>query len=229
MLQLFLGLLEQALATALGLIFRKRGQGTNLVSKQMKHVVILGGGYAAVPTAHRLLKATTTLPTRVTIVSPNTDLYWSMAAPRGFIRGEIAEEKLFQPIEAGFDRYVAGQVDFSNAVAESLEVESKTVRIKGTNIDRDLSYDYLVLATGSHTEGTAPFKGIGSTEATKQALHEIQAEIEEAQSIVVAGAGVTGVETAGELATRYGRTKEIVLVSNASIPSCKRRADSSTP
>ncbi|MCJ1387733.1 hypothetical protein MMC18_000576 [Xylographa bjoerkii] len=178
----------------------------------MKHIVIIGGSYAGISTAHRILKqAAKTGPLKITLVSPNTHFYWSMASPRGLVPGQLADEKLFQPITAGFSKYPATQFKFILAKAESLDVEAKTVGISG---NQTLDYDYLILATGSHTKGEAPFKGLGTTEETKDALHDIQAQVAEAKTIIIAGAGVTGVEAAGELAFEYGRAKEVILIAS---------------
>ncbi|KAK9312809.1 hypothetical protein V1524DRAFT_354379, partial [Lipomyces starkeyi] len=74
-----------------------------------------------------------------------------------------------------------------------------------------LSYDQLVIATGSQISNL-PFKPVGTHEETLAALHSLQKQIDVAKSIVVAGAGPTGVETAGELAAAYGREKDITLI-----------------
>src|SRR6202034_569162 len=77
---------------------------------------------------------------------------------------------------------------------------------------RSLSYDQLVIATGSHVRTNLPFKPVGTHEETLAALHSLQKQIDVAKSIVVAGAGPTGVETAGELAAAYGGEKDITLI-----------------
>ena len=188
----------------------RRIDDTKFRSQTMKHIVILGGSYAGVSTAHRILKQAAKIgPLKITLVSPNTDFYWSMASPRGIVPGQLADGKLFQPIAAGFSKYSARQFEFILAKAESLDFETKTVGISDGKI---LDYDYLILATGSHARGHTPFKGLDTTEETRDALHDFQSEVTRSKTIVVAGAGVTGVETAGELAFEYGQEKEIILV-----------------
>ena len=197
----------------------------SLASQTMKNVVILGGSYAGVSTAHRILKQAKRLgPFNITLVSPDTHFYWSMASSRALVPGQLTDEKLFQPVASGFNKYPASQFEFVLASAESLDVEAKKVRISG---DQVLDYDYLILATGSHTKGGTPYKSLGSTEATKDALHDLQARVKESKTIVIAGAGVTGTETAGEIGFEYGRQKQIVLVSlKTSLPNpATRRGD----
>jgi NADH dehydrogenase FAD-containing subunit len=77
-------------------------------------------------------------------------------------------------------------------------VETQKVTIAGPTGQQALSYDILILATGSNTKEDVPLKGRGSTEATKDALHIFQNKVKQAQSIYVAGAGATGVEVAGK-------------------------------
>ena len=190
--------------------FRRSAFGSAFPSGTMTHIVVLGGSYAGISTAHRILKQAAKIgPLKVTLVSPNTHFYWSMASPRGVVPGQIADEKLFQPIAAGFSKYSAAQFEFILAKAEKLDVEAKTVAI---STGETLKYDYLIVATGSRTRAHTPFKGLGTSEETRDALHDFQSEVKEAKTIVIAGAGVTGVEAAGELAFEYGREKKIVLV-----------------
>ncbi|PMD57853.1 FAD/NAD(P)-binding domain-containing protein [Hyaloscypha bicolor E] len=179
----------------------------------MKNIVILGGSYAGISTAHRLLKHVgKTAPFKITLVSPNTHFYWSMAAARGLVPGQISDEQLFRPIAEGFEQYPANQFKFVLGSAESVNVEAKHVGISGSTGASTLDYDFLIIATGSRAKGDAPFKGVGSTEDTKAARNGFHVRVEKARTIVVAGGGVTGCETAGELAYEYGREKEIIFI-----------------
>lgn len=65
-----------------------------------------------------------------------------------------------------------------------------------------------------------PFKNLSSTEKTRDALHDWAQRIGSAQSIVVAGAGATGIEVAGELGEEYGVSgkKQITLVCDQDLP-----------
>jgi NADH dehydrogenase FAD-containing subunit len=128
------------------------------------------------------------------------------------VPGQIPDEKIFQAIAPGFKQYPSDRFEFINASAESLNVETKKVTITGPTGQQALSYDILILATGSNTKEDAPFKGNGTTEATKDALHVFQNKVKQAQNIYIAGAGATGVETAGEIAFEHGKQKKITLV-----------------
>jgi NADH dehydrogenase FAD-containing subunit len=181
----------------------------------VKTVVILGAGWAGLPLAHKLLKHT--LPKskdlKVILVSPNSHFYWNVAATRGVIPGAIPDDQLFLPIEPGFAQYSASNFEFVLAKAESIDPESHTVKlVSNDKTARSINYDHLVVATGSQIQSNLPFKPIGTHEETLASLHSLQEQIAAANSIIVAGAGPTGVETAGELAAAYGGKKQITLV-----------------
>jgi apoptosis-inducing factor 2 len=188
---------------------------------KMKDIIVLGGSYAGVSTAHRLLKQAGKMHAfKITMVSPNSDLYWNMASPRGVLPNQLKDEDLFQPIAAGFAQYPVGCFEFILGAAKAVDLEAKTVEVSGPDGHRSLGYDLLILATGSRTKDGSPFKALNSTEATKRAVHDMQIRIGKAQSIVIAGAGVTGIEIAGELGYRYGKEKQVVLVSLRKPPVC---------
>ncbi|KAI0022874.1 hypothetical protein F4780DRAFT_769532 [Xylariomycetidae sp. FL0641] len=184
----------------------------------MKHIVIVGGSWAGVCTAHRILKQgakTTTVPFKITLVSRDSHFYWSIASPRGLLPDEFSDDQLFRPIADGFAHYPADRFEFLLATATGIDIDGKQLEISHTTgATAKLDYDYLILGMGSRTKTDTPFKSRGSTEATKEAIHEYQERIQTAKSIVVVGAGPTGVEMAGELAFKYGQTKEVMLISS---------------
>lgn len=190
--------------------FQETPPNPNLKSLAMKNIVILGASYAGISTAHRLLKqAPKTAPLKITLISPNTHIYWNMAAPRAAI-GLYADEKVFQPIAPGFKQY-GDKFEFIVSTAETLDTQAKTVGLAGGKM---LQYDFLILATGSRTKEVTPFKGLGSTENTKEALHTLQEKMKQSKTIVIAGSGPTGIELAAELTFEYGKKKQVHLVSS---------------
>jgi NADH dehydrogenase FAD-containing subunit len=180
----------------------------------MKNIVILGGSHAGITAAHGILKqASNAGPFMVTLVSPSTHHYGNMTAARGILPDQFTDDQLFVSIAPGFAQYPKSQFEFIVASAESLDVKAKTVGMStAAGHKTTLSYDYLILATGTRTTEPTPFKGLGSTETTKAALHDFQSRVSKAKKIVVAGAGITGVEVAGELGY-WHTSKEIILVS----------------
>ncbi|KAJ4246299.1 hypothetical protein NW762_013650 [Fusarium torreyae] len=187
------------------------------MSQKTKHIVIIGGSFAGVKTAHRFLKDAAKKnvgPHKVTLISRDTHFFWNIAAPRAIIPGSIPDEKLFQSIAAGFSQYGSDKFEFVLGTATGIDVNNKQVTVYRAGQETPIGYDYLLIGTGSRTSAGSPYKSRGSTEATREFLHAFQKRVGEAKSIIVAGAGPTGVETAGELANEYGSKKEITLASS---------------
>jgi NADH dehydrogenase FAD-containing subunit len=137
-----------------------------------------------------------------------------LASVRAVIPGQIRDEEIFHPIEPGFKSYPAGSVDFIVGAATKLDTESKTVTVStATDPSRRITYDYLVVATGSRAESGVPWKASSTYEACLEDLHATAETIGAASSIVVAGAGPTGVELAAEIKWEYGDKKEVTLLS----------------
>ncbi|KAI5865157.1 FAD/NAD(P)-binding domain-containing protein [Durotheca rogersii] len=196
-----------------------------------KTVVILGGAYAGVSLAHRLLKQTKphVKDLKVILVSKNSHFYWNMASVRAIVPGALKEEQYSIPIEPGFAKYGPDSFEFVVGTAEGIDLEGKTVRVsvaaaegKAAAGERAIAYDHLVLATGTRSVDAAmPWKAAGSGAEVLAVVAGLQERVRAAKHIVVAGAGTTGCEVAAELAYAYGKAskakpedrKEIVLLS----------------
>ncbi|KAJ4321738.1 hypothetical protein N0V84_005171 [Fusarium piperis] len=186
-----------------------------------KTVVILGAGWVGIPLAHKLLKYTAPKVSglKVILVSPNSHFYWNVAATRGIIPDAIPEDQLFLPIKPAFEQYPPGNFEFVLGKAEGVDPAANTVQISLDNgVQRGIVYDQLVIATGSRLASNLPLKPIGSHNDTLSAWRDLKKRVGEAKSIVIAGAGATGVEVAGELAARYGKAKAITLVLSGDKP-----------
>ena len=217
-------------------------------SAPMKNIVIVGGSFSALHTAHRTLKNAKSVlgakgrqtKFKVTLVSRDSHFYWNLASPRAIIPGQFTDEQMSQPIAEGFQKYSkAGQFEFVLASITGLDAEAKRVELVGVGDDEDdksrrmLDYDFLVLATGASQKASeVPFKSMGSTEATMTALHAMQNCVGRAKTVVVVGAGPTGVETAAEIKFAYGDKKKVILVGpdrGESVGEMRRRKDANIP
>ncbi|KAG4263253.1 hypothetical protein FPRO04_05641 [Fusarium proliferatum] len=186
-----------------------------------KTVVILGAGWAGLPLAHKLLKHT--LPKvpdlKVILVSPNSHFFWNVAATRGIIPDAIPDEQLFLPVKPGFDQYSSENFEFLLGKADGVDAASNTVHaISNENTRREIGYDELVIATGSRLASDLPLKPVGTHQETISAWKQLQTQVGGSKSIVIAGGGATGTEVAGELAARYGSSKNITLVISGEQP-----------
>ncbi|KAG9251561.1 uncharacterized protein F5Z01DRAFT_269719 [Emericellopsis atlantica] len=185
-----------------------------------KTIVILGAGWAGLPLAHKLLKYTASKTgLKVVLVTPNTHFFWNVAATRGIIPGAIPDEQLFLPIKEAFEQYPSDKFELLLGSAEGMTPQDSTVAIrKEDGTVKHLQYDQLVIATGSRVTSGLPLKPLGAHASTLSAWHDLQQRIQASKSIVIAGAGATGVEVAGELAAKYGSSKQITLVMSESQP-----------
>jgi len=145
----------------------------------------------------------------------NSHFYWNLASVRAIVPGILKDEDIFKSIEGALKQYPESSYEFIVGTAEEADFDAKSVRITtATGDSKTLSYDQLVVATGSHTAGNVPWKAEGSYEEAVALLHQTTEKVKAASHIVVAGAGSTGIEVAGELAYEFGKTKEIILLSS---------------
>ncbi|KAJ4385673.1 hypothetical protein N0V93_010102 [Gnomoniopsis smithogilvyi] len=178
-----------------------------------KTVVIIGGSYGGVHVAHHILKQKMS-DVKVVIVSKSSHFYWNMASVRAIVPGQVADEQLFMPLSTAFERYPSGSWEIIVGTAGKVDPHTRTVLISAAGGDRTLFYDQLVLATGSRsTMSSVPWKNLSSYDETVSLLDVTRERVKTATHIVIAGAGATGIEVAGELGCEYGRAKELTLLS----------------
>lgn len=149
-----------------------------------------------------------------------------MASVRAIVPGQIADEQLFQPLAAALERYPADSYELIIGAADKVDTSTRTVLVSPSSSSsplpdggppsppRTLDYDQLVVATGSRsTTSSVPWKVLDSYDETVASLGAARGRVGPAAHIVVAGAGATGVEVAGELGFEYGGAKEVYLLS----------------
>ena len=183
-------------------------------------VVIIGASYSGIEVAHSILKEISTA--KVVLINPSRELYFNVAAPRILAKPTaIAPEKYLLSIEKKFEHYPDSSFEFMHGTATSLDKEAKTVTVEASE-SRTISFDYLVIASGSTSPSTigqsgilAPFKPTASGDLSAT-IKETQDAIAGAKSIIIGGGGPVGVEFAGEIAEAASGTnggKSITLVS----------------
>jgi NADH:ubiquinone reductase (H+-translocating) len=173
----------------------------------LPHVVIIGAGFGGLRAAHNLGKA----PVKVTVI-------------------DRTNHHLFQPLLYQVATATLSPGEITAPIRYELRKNQNTEVIMGeiTNIDvqaqrvwmhnHSLSYDYLIVATGSHEnyfghdEWRAFSRGLKTIEDARAIRNQIfqafeQAEMEtdseliqELLTFVIIGAGPTGVELAGDIA-----------------------------
>ncbi|TQV99072.1 apoptosis-inducing factor [Cordyceps javanica] len=197
----------------------------------MKTIVILGSGVAAAAVIRQTMKSTV-LPrrdTRMVVVSPSTHFVWPIAMPRAIVPGQFADDKFMFALQPTFAEYPADKFEFVLGTASALDPDAKTIQVALNNdadgsgssdTPRTVAYDVLVIATGAASRDDMPWKPLATTESTVAKLRSVQAQVRDAETIVVAGGGITGVEAVGELGYEYARTgrKQVYFVHDGALP-----------
>lgn len=190
------------------------------------NIIILGGNFAGLSIAHYLLRHT--IPAleassnasqkyKVTLISPSTHLFFKVGAPRLCSPALAPIDKAFLPIADGFKTYPPDRFRFLQGEATDLAQDTKTITVTLTESNEPtttttVTYDSLVLATG--TTSNSPLWTLhGSHLTSRAAFKDLLLRLPHAHTITIVGGGPAGVETAGELAAQYGRSKSITLLS----------------
>ncbi|KAL6408609.1 Apoptosis-inducing factor 2 [Ilyonectria robusta] len=194
-----------------------------MTASDVKTIVVLGAGPAAMPVirqtmVNNILKRDNL---KMVLVSPTSDFYWPIAIPRVIVPDQIPDEKVSIPLAPTFANYPPSKFEFILGKAASLDPASNTVSVKlNTGGTHEINYHTLIIATGARAKDDMPWKALATTEQTKDKLHRLQEQVKNADTIVVAGGGLTGAETAGELGFEYSQhgKKEVILIHTDNLP-----------
>lgn len=174
------------------------------------NVVILGAGYGGLMTTVRLQKLLGVNEANITLVNKN-DYHYESTWLHEASAGTLHHDRVRYPIADVIDQ---GKVNFvKDTVVKVASQENKVILENG-----ELTYDYLVVALGFESE-TFGIKGlreyafsIANVNAARQIREHIEYQFatynteaekrDERLTIVVGGAGFTGIEFLGELANR---------------------------
>ncbi|KAK3313154.1 hypothetical protein B0H66DRAFT_387393 [Apodospora peruviana] len=196
------------------------------MSTTKKHeIVVLGGNFGGLSATHYLLRHT--IPAlqkldkdqtyHVTLVTPNTDFLFKPATPRILIAPELLpESKIWRPLSDGLKRYSADQVTLVQGIATDLDPAKRaiTVSLKPSRGEQTLSYDTVVIATGT-TSASPAYTLHDNQSLTTETFKSVKAALADgAKTVLIAGGGAVGVETAGEVASAYP-SAEVTLLSGA--------------
>lgn len=175
-------------------------------------VVVIGASYGGLPVAHALLKDV--LPAsgkdyKLVLINPSEEFWWKIGAPRAITRPDmIPLDKALLNFLPTFEKY-GDKFQFIKGKATAIEPTSRVVDV---NTGDKIHYDQLVIASGTIFDNDLWSTSRG-TDALRSQVKDLHARLPNAQSILIAGGGPCGVETAGELGEAYGGKKEIVLLS----------------
>ena len=165
-------------------------------------VVVLGSGYAGTGTVQSLEDALDG-EADVTWVS-DTDYHLVLHESHRCISDPSVQEKIAIPIED----IKSPQTDFIQDTVTEIDTENRIVHLKS---DDEIDYDYLLVGIGSRTaffgiqgleEHAHTLKGLDDALGIHEDLTEAaqEATLTDRAKVVIGGAGLSGIQTAGEVA-----------------------------
>ncbi|OCA87597.1 NADH dehydrogenase [Bacillus sp. FJAT-27225] len=173
-------------------------------------IVILGAGYGGLITAVRLQKMTGDNEAEIILVNKH-DYHYETTWLHEASAGTLHHDRVRYDISSVIDRH---KVEFREDVVIEIKKDEKKVVLEKGEID----YDYLVVALGAEPEtfGIKGLKeyafGIVNVNAARQIREHIEYQFatysteeekkEERLTIIVGGAGFTGIEFLGEISNR---------------------------
>jgi len=176
---------------------------------ETRNVVFLGASYAGISATHYFLKhiypnlpVSATIQYKVILINASPKWYMRHASPRAIASTELMPtEKILLDIEPGFAQY-GDKVQFMVGKATSWDPEKRVLFVSRPDLGKEVpvSYHALVLATGSKSASPVWSSYGNGHDEIEAALAEVNTQIKHAKSIVIAGGGPAGVETAGEIA-----------------------------
>ncbi|KAG9240680.1 hypothetical protein BJ878DRAFT_275316 [Calycina marina] len=187
---------------------------------EKREIVVLGGNLGGISIAHYLLKYTIpqlerldkSVSYHITLVTPNTDIFFKIATPRAIINSKlIPQEKIWRPIADGFTKYSNEQFTLVQGLATGLNATARAVTVTSSGASiQSLTYHTLFISTG--TTSASPLWTLHHDQTiSSNAIALMHEKLPTAKTILVAGGGAVGVETAGELASEYKDAKITLL------------------
>lgn len=165
-------------------------------------VVVLGAGYAGTGAVQRI-EDELDGEAELTWVS-DRDYHLVLHEVHRAIRDPSVESKITFPI----DEVKSPGTEFVRGRVDEVDVDERVVRLDD---DRTVEYDYLLVALGSATafygidgleEHSFTLKGLDDAREIHQAITEAAdaAEAADPAHVIVGGAGLSGIQSAGEIA-----------------------------
>ncbi|KAF2729697.1 hypothetical protein EJ04DRAFT_63107 [Polyplosphaeria fusca] len=185
------------------------------MSSTTHEIVILGGNFAGLEVVHHLFRQTLPLlkplpksPSyHVTLVSPSTQYYFKVGAPRAIVKpNAFPQNLLLSSIPDALAQY-GPACQFLQGKAVALEAAQRIVSVEtSTGETKPLPYNSLFICTG--TTSASPLWSIHADHTiTEAAVASMHSQLPKTKSVLIAGAGAVGVETAGEIAHNYPNAK----------------------
>lgn len=204
-------------------------------SRHYHEIVVLGLHHAGLRCGHYILRhiipqlqqLSPDTEFHVSLVAPHTEFFWNPSSPRYLVDNtdkRMPLDKVYLPIPPTFKDYDPSLFDFVKGKATALSESTRIVTIQTALGEKDIKFDSMVIATGTYS--SSPLWRMNcDQEETKAAYAEYKTALQTAKNVLIAGGGAVGVESAGEIATRYPHAKvKLLSGSFRLLPRCLERA-----
>ncbi|PSP55224.1 NADH dehydrogenase FAD-containing subunit [Halobacteriales archaeon QS_1_67_19] len=166
-------------------------------------VVVLGAGYAGAGAVQTLEAELEGIDAQITWVSEN-DYHLVLHEAHRVIRDPSVENDITIPVAD----IASPSTEFVESTVEGVDTDAREVELDGGD---SIEYDYLLVALGSQTayygipgmeDHALTLKGLDDAREIHQRVEEAasQASRNEPAQIVIGGAGLSGIQSAGEIA-----------------------------
>lgn len=191
------------------------------MSNKTINIVVLGGGYAGMMAALRMAGKTKRWPTAVTLIN---GLDYFVERPRLYEQatGTMLKSKPLSAMLAGT------KVQFQQGWVTHIIPETRQVVVERNGIRQKVSYDYLVIALGSHVDRDS-VNGVNEyaftpdpfgAHTTQELTQKLQSLAERPFQAVIVGGGATGIETAAQVKGTYPHS-QVTLVTQGEVAAFK--------
>lgn len=160
----------------------------------MPHIAIIGNGIAGITAARFIRKLSASLPEhQISVISSESEFFFSRTALMYVYMGHMRWKDI-QPYETGF--WEKNRINLIYNTVQEIDFKEKRLKF---NQDPPLSYDKLILATGSKSN-TFDLPGLHLSGVTglysKQDLERIESLSPKIKKAVITGGGLIGIELA---------------------------------
>jgi NADH dehydrogenase FAD-containing subunit len=165
----------------------------------MKHrIVVLGAGYAGAYVAGNLARRLSRADTEITVVNAEPDFVQRLRLHQLALGQKVATLQLT-------DAFAGTGIQLRLARVTAVDPERRVVAVADSGGGGELGYDTLVYALGSHGDntglpGAAEYAFDIASRPSALRLRERLERLGEQGNVVIIGDGLTGIETAAEVA-----------------------------
>lgn len=177
--------------------------------KSEKRVVVIGGGYVGAQVARALDDAY-----EVVLIGKLPVFFHRIAALRAAVDPDSAE----LPFLSRDNLLANGQIMLGEVVG--IRPDDHAIDLSdGTSVD----YDVAIIATGTLNQPVAQFVGSDVSSADAH-FEELRREIAQSSAVAIIGAGITGVELAGEVKSVHPEKPVVLFARGRIVPDLPAKA-----